>query len=315
MAHSHPVAPASSTLPFWSVVLAGGAGRRLAAVTGATPKQFWRPDGERSLLEDTLARVTALTPPERTVLVVDATHGPFLAETSPRETDHVQYQPRDRGTAVGLFFGLLPILDAGDDAIVLVTPADHGISHAARFRNSVLDAAAAVRAGQPEIVLFGAAPVEPCTDYGWIALGAPAGAGRAARFRQVASFVEKPSLSDAEDLYRDGAVWNTLVMVARARALVSLFERHVPGLAALFLVAAGFAADERARVLSRHYADMAPVDLSRDVLTPARNLAASVWPASMGWTDLGTPERLLRWRSVRAAAGPLSRRSPAHAAS
>jgi hypothetical protein len=31
--------------------------------------------------------------------------------------------------------------------------------------------------------------------------------------------------------------------------------------------------------------------------TPARDLSTYVWPASVGWSDLGTPERLRNWQT------------------
>jgi mannose-1-phosphate guanylyltransferase len=309
-----PTASPSGRL--WSVVLAGGAGRRLASVTGSVPKQYWRPDAGASLLEQTLARVGGLTPPDRTVLVVDRAHAPYLLDTRLDGAAVVQLQPCDRGTAAGLQFGLLPVLDAGDDPVVIVTPADHGVMQDARFRSTVMDAAAAVQTGEPAIVLFGATPFEPCTDYGWIALGAAIGGGRAARFRRVAGFVEKPSLQDAQALHRDGAVWNTLVIVARAAALVDLVAQQAPALAALFDTAGQLRGADRQAWLAQQYSDLRPVDLSRDILSGARGLAATVWPASLGWTDLGTPERLLRWRAARDAGAPrLGRRPAARAAS
>lgn len=47
----------------WSVVLAAGQGRRLAAVTRGTPKQFWRADDRPSLLEETFERLAPLRLP------------------------------------------------------------------------------------------------------------------------------------------------------------------------------------------------------------------------------------------------------------
>ena len=35
----------------WVIVLAAGAGRRLANVTGGVPKQYWPYDGQHSLLD------------------------------------------------------------------------------------------------------------------------------------------------------------------------------------------------------------------------------------------------------------------------
>src|SRR6058998_1977376 len=63
----------------WALVLAGGDGRRLEGLTrkiaGAPiPKQYCRIAGDRSLLEETLARIFPLVPRERTLVVVNRSH-------------------------------------------------------------------------------------------------------------------------------------------------------------------------------------------------------------------------------------------------
>ena len=70
----------------WTVVLAAGSGRRLASLTGGVPKQFWSPDGQPSLLAQTLARLAPLAPPSRIVIVVDQTHRPSVHTA--REASH-----------------------------------------------------------------------------------------------------------------------------------------------------------------------------------------------------------------------------------
>src|SRR5689334_10064953 len=94
----------------WTIVLAGGAGRRPASVTGGVPKQFWHPRGTMpSLLDATLDRVFGVNVPERTVAVVDESHRRYLPpESTPFE--HVIYQPMDRGTAAGVLLPLLFVL-------------------------------------------------------------------------------------------------------------------------------------------------------------------------------------------------------------
>jgi mannose-1-phosphate guanylyltransferase len=107
----------------WKVVLAAGAGRRLQSVTGCVPKQFWRRNGEASLLEQTIDRFEPLAPWSRTVVIVDEGHREHIAETArlyPVGT--VVVQPQDRGTAAGVLLALTPVLEIRPQAIVIVTP-------------------------------------------------------------------------------------------------------------------------------------------------------------------------------------------------
>jgi len=277
--------------PLWSVVLAGGAGRRLLAVTHGTPKQYWRADGRRSLLEETVARLAPLGA-VHTSLVVDRAHEQYLRDTRCGDAA-VLYQPADRGTAAGVFFGLSPVLEHDPEAFVLVTPSDHGIRQTSQFRHGVLSAVASVQRGFASVVMFGVAPAEPSADFGWILPGARMSAHTT--LQQVTAFVEKPPLPRAAELFAAGAVWNTMVVVARASALADLFERHAAPLAALFAEYRRRPATGRDAWLADRYADLGPVDFSRDILAPARGLAVATWPASIGWADLGTPDRLRQW--------------------
>jgi mannose-1-phosphate guanylyltransferase len=213
------------TLPrtLWSVILAGGAGRRLFAVTNGIPKQFWRLDGRTSLLEETMARIAPIADTTRTAVVVDRAHETFVRGAALHQrAGRILYQPLDRGTAAGVLFGMQPVLEADPDALVLVTPSDHGVRQAWRFHHSVLAAGAAVMSGRHEIVIFGVTPTGPCADFGWILCG-PRQSGAGPRLQQVAGFVEKPAPEEAERLFLAGAVWNSIVLVARAASLAALF--------------------------------------------------------------------------------------------
>lgn len=278
-------------LNLWSIVLAAGAGRRLASLTGGVPKQFWRPAGGASLLETTLARLAPLSDPRHTVVVVDRSHQQHAGSLSPDRAATLLLQPLDRGTATGALLALTPVLDADRDAVVLMTPADHGVRHEDRFRHGVLRAVRRVQ-DHGGAVLFGVAATHASDDYGWIVPGA----GRAvADFRPVREFVEKPSSLEAGRLMASGGVWNTMVVVARASTIQALFQEHLNELARVFEAAQRLAPNERDDFLASAYPALGFWDLSRDLLASARNLHVYTWPTTIGWTDLGTPERFHGW--------------------
>lgn len=283
--------------PVWTLVLAGGAGRRLSAVTGGVPKQFWRDGGGSSLLEETVARFSPFSPPSRTVMVIDAAHRRYLHDGAARTlAESVMVQPADRGTANGVLLALMAV-GSDPDATVVLTPADHGVWDASRFRAGVLEALRHVRA-TGEIVLFGVEPTVANDDYGWIT---PV-QNRGGRLRPVASFVEKPPRDVAAQLLAGGSVWNTMILVARFRALDKLFGTLLPGITGAFKSVMRVQAPDRPAFLADLYRDLPSVDFSRDLLARAPGLATCVLPASVGWSDLGTPERLREWRTRSAGA-------------
>ncbi|MEZ5318127.1 MAG: sugar phosphate nucleotidyltransferase [Vicinamibacterales bacterium] len=276
----------------WAIVLAGGSGSRLAGITAGVPKQFCG-FGGRTLLEDTIDRIAPIVDSGRTSVVVDRAHEPYLRAVNWPGPVRLLHQPRNRGTAAGVLFGLLPAIGSGCDPIVVLTPSDHGVTDEVAFQDSIRDAVEAVASGGYGVVLFGAEPSEPDGDYGWIS---PAVAPRGdSGFVPVDSFVEKPSPQTAANLFEKRAVWNTMVIVARLSVLLDLYRRHLPHLVRTFAGALQVSEPARTAFLERHYESLTVADFCRDVLMQATGLWVRIWPAAVGWSDLGTPERLRRW--------------------
>jgi mannose-1-phosphate guanylyltransferase len=299
--------------PVWSIVLAAGQGRRLSAVTRGLPKQYWSPDGGPPLLSQTLHRLSPLSPLDRTITIVDQSHRTLaeaLARSSP--LGHLVEQPLDRGTAAGVALGLTEVLANEPDAIVLLSPSDHGVRRTPTFRRGLQRAIGAIEAGQTDVVLLGVQATGVDGEYGWITAAPVEMPGG---LRRVHSFVEKPSLGVAAGLFGAGAVWNTMVLVARGTALAGLFDRHLPWIADVFRPARRLSPASRQAHFGEAYPALRGADFSRDLLTPADGLSLVTWPSEMGWSDLGTPERLGEWLAERrqppTARGSYQRTRPA----
>jgi mannose-1-phosphate guanylyltransferase len=260
-------------------------------MTGSpTPKQYCSFGGGRTLIQETLARLVPLAPPGRITVVVQESHLVIAKEQlAPFAGATVLAQPRDCGTGVGLLRALVHVLGRDPRALMLVCPSDHGIRDPSVFREGIIQSCAASELGSA--VLLGVEADEPRTDYGWIVPGAEVAQG----VRRVTAFVEKPVRAEAETLAARGGLFSTMILVARARALLGLFERTRPGLVALLEAVAALPAPAQELHLRRAYALSEPCDLSRDILGPAGDLAVLRLPAELGWTDLGTPERLAEW--------------------
>jgi mannose-1-phosphate guanylyltransferase len=278
----------------WVVILAGGAGTRLVGLTGGVPKQFWQPNGAPSLLEQTLARMTTLVPPDRCVIVIDHAHREFVSRCALGGA-RVVAPPENRGTAAAVLYGLLSVLTIDPQAVVLVTPADHGVINPALFLSAIRKGVSHVSASGG-LVLFGVGPSTAHTDHGWIAVapGAPP-----TEVQRVAAFVEKPSLATARQLLKLGALVNTMVIAARARTLLQVCRQQLPDLTACFVGALTLPPDTRNAVVRARYPGLPKRDFSRDVLTGAAGLLVYRIPADAGWSDLGTPDRVAKWLASR----------------
>jgi mannose-1-phosphate guanylyltransferase len=296
--------PMASTL--WATVLAGGSGLRLATVTNGVPKQFWGFAHGGTLLEATLDRLAPLVPATRTTIVVDRTHEPYIRELSHvNPACRVLYQPCNRGTAAGILFGILPALSSARDRVVVLTPSDHGVLDTETFRASIKEAVVRVLCGRQPLVLFGAEPSDVDDDYGWITPDLSDRSPSAHVVQRVMGFVEKPPPEVAATLLASGAVWNTMVVVTRAAHLLDLYRRHLPELAAIFDRALGVSSRARPAFLQDAYRDVPDADFCRDLLMAADDLWVHVWPSALGWSDLGTPERLRAWLAQATRTAPV----------
>jgi mannose-1-phosphate guanylyltransferase len=304
-AWSEPVGSIPTTVredgEFWAIVLAGGEGVRLRALTRQLygeerPKQYAVLTGSKSLLRQTLERVALLIPPRRIVVVTQASHARYLApELAGLPEVQVLPQPSDRGTAAGVLMPAHWIQARDPRAIVAVFPADHFILEEAVFMGHVAAVAGYVRAHPDWLVLLGAPPTEPDPDYGWIEVGAPVGWAGQGPVHRIRGFREKPTEESARRLFALGCLWNTFVFAASVATLVDAGRECIPLLHDRLIHLPEFAGTQyESWALRRAYSFAPAANFSRAVLeSSAISLAVSQIPM-VTWSDIGTPERVAR---------------------
>jgi mannose-1-phosphate guanylyltransferase len=276
------------------IVLAGGEGQRLAPLTRALygadlPKQFAVLSGERSLLQTTIERATALTTLDRISVIVTAHHEKIArTQLAPYPGVELVIQPRNLDTGPGLLLPLVRILVRADAARVVFLPSDHYVSNPAPIAEALRQAGAGGL--DDRISLLGVTPTGPEVEYGWIVRGPQIAHTAGYRVRR---FLEKPTHAVAEDLWRSGGLWNTFISAGPARLFWKLAQRHLPShTRQLERYAAAIDGGDEAEALHAAYDGMAPANFSRSVLSNADELA--VLPvAGSGWCDWGSPQRVL----------------------
>jgi mannose-1-phosphate guanylyltransferase len=278
---------------FWAVLLAGGDGVRLRTLTRGIvgddrPKQFCPILGAESLLRQTRARLDPLFFRDRQVFVVSQAHERYYSrELTDAKSSVVIAQPVNRGTAVAMIVALVHIRQADPDAIVGFFPCDHHYSDDESFRTTVRSAATSAERFPGSLVIVGAEAQYPETEYGWIE---PEPAVRETQSRplyRVNRFWEKPELPQARALFQSGCLWNTFVTIGSAAAFLELMCSEVPNV--VFPLRRALADND----LAPTYARLPAVDFSRDVLTHQAKRLLVLRDSVSGWTDLGSPERVL----------------------
>ena len=326
---AHPAPDASETARVshrWAIVLAGGDGVRLRGLTRLIcgddrPKQFCPLLGECTLLEQACQRAERSVHPRHILFALTKAHQDYYLPDLGHRLSHRIVQPCNRGTAPPILYSLLHIAQIDPDAIIAVLPCDHYYSDESAF-TSALGSAFEMAARRPQsIVLLGAQPNAPEVEYGWIEVAATVHGEPL----QVQGFHEKPPFSEAERLFRNGALWNTFVMVGRLDAFLRMASATVPGLLEVFQSTSRRSRNPcETRIPDSLYDWVSPVDFSRNILSPAARHLVALPLQNMEWHDLGDPDRVLttllsrnaelpgwakRWQASRKAAGASSARS------
>ena len=285
----------------WAVVLAGGEGTRLRPLVrhvcgDERPKQFSPLFGARTLLRQTLDRVGLLIPPERTVVVTLQAHARYLErELGQNSRSHVLSQPESRGTAAGILLAAQWVETRDPGATLVCFPSDHLVLEEAAFMEHVRELASFVGREPCRIVLLGAPPSQPETEYGWIEPGEPLGWAGQGPVHAIKRFQEKPSREAAEVLLRRGHLWNTFVFVARAAVVLSAGRECAPALYDRLAALRTFAGGEHERWAVRQAYALAPtVDFSRSILEACPQMLAVSKLPGLTWCDLGSPERVVK---------------------
>ncbi len=285
----------------WALILAGGDGSRLRALTTkpcgtAVPKQFCSLDGDRSLLEDAILRASKLVPRERICTIVAQQHRQWWSECSELARlphDNLIVQPRNRGTGIGILYSVLHILAKDPSARIVMLPADHYVREEPVLREALVLALQRVEEGKEQPVLLGIEPDVSDTDLGYIVPGGPDLAGG----QKVAKFIEKPNAELANELIEQGGLWNAFIIAATGHTLLNMFlPRYSATVMEMQIIlrrrlSLGFPAGGWPALVDL-YMRLPSLDFSRDILEDKVSNLCVVRVPPCGWSDLGTPRRV-----------------------
>lgn len=285
----------------WALILAGGDGSRLRALTTkpcgtAVPKQFCSLRGGHSLLEDAISRAAGLVAPERLCTIVAQQHRQWWSETRMLQAlpaANLIVQPRNRGTAIGILYAVLNILARDPHARIVLLPADHYVREESILAAALSAAVERVERDVRRPVLLGLHPDELDTDLGYIVPGAADPRGGAC----IERFVEKPDAALAREIIAHGGLWNTFIMVASGQTLVNMFlPRHAAMVMEMQVIVSraansGSPAGGWPAIVDM-YERLPELDFSRDLLEGHESRLSLIKVPPCGWSDLGTPRRV-----------------------
>jgi len=273
----------------YAAIIAGGSGTRLwPRSRTAKPKQFQSLYSDSTLLQETIARLEPLVSHENTYICANRSHEPIVREQLPWLGDRNWIgEPMGKDTAPAVGVIATVIAHANPDACILITPADHVITHDKQFRH-LLEVAEKIALEGPNVVTIGIKPTSPETGYGYIQMSENRREIGDVEIHEVISFKEKPDLRTAEEYVSSWHyVWNSGMFVWSAKTIMNLFRDHAPDIYKhLIRFDAAIGTPDEAKVFEEIYDAFPRISVDYAILEHAANI--HVIPASIGWNDLGS---------------------------
>lgn len=275
----------------YAVIMAGGIGSRFWPHSRrARPKQFLSVFGNASLLQNTVARLQGVIPPERCFVVTNRMYVEQTREQLPAlPPENILGEPISRNTAPCIAYAALRLVASDPDATMVVLPADHVIDDVRTF-HQVLQTAIARSAEYGALVTIGIEPTYPATGYGYIQYEPsdddPSGP------RRVRTFAEKPDVATAERFLDSGDfLWNSGMFVWRADTILDELERHLPDTFEAFRpLADAIGTDGEEDALVSAFQGARSISIDYGVMERAERVY--VVPGRFGWSDVGD------WKAV-----------------
>jgi mannose-1-phosphate guanylyltransferase len=280
----------------YSVIIAGGKGTRFWPLSRSLrPKQLLKILGRRSLISETVSRVLSVSGREHTLVVTVAEQlNALRKELRDLPRRNFLAEPQGKNTAPCIGLAALDVIARDPGAVMTVLPADHWVTDTEGFR-STLRAAAAMAMRHDRLITIGIRPNYPETGYGYIMKGKSLGRNTASY--QVKRFREKPSVVMAQQLIRQGSLWNSGIFVWKAALMLELIQRYQPrianGLEQIKKAAGGKslgAPSPRIRdIIAREYKKMPNISIDYAVLERAGSEDKVITlEADFGWSDVGS---------------------------
>ena len=261
------------------VLLSGGSGKRLWPLSNnARSKQFLplleKEDGSMESMVQRVVRQARET--NLTTHITLATNVSQLDIITNQLGDQVSVvtepERRDTFPAIALATSYLSLAkNCPDDEVVVIMPCDPYTEIG--YFETIARMVECVQNDVAELVLMGITPTYPSAKYGYV-VPQPTANGQEPTVNSlpVARFTEKPTVAVAEELLKQGALWNGGVFAFRLGYMMNIVRKYI--------TSASFE-DTRSR-----YSEFPKISFDYEVAEKAQSVA--VVPFTGQWKDLGT---------------------------
>lgn len=272
------------------VIMAGGIGSRFWPMSSKElPKQFIDVLGcGRTLIQLTVDRFKDICPSENIWVVTSANYEKIVHEQLPEiPSEQILLEPCRRNTAPCIAYVSWKIKAKNPKANIVVTPSDHIVMDVNEFRR-VINSAMKFTSSSDAIVTLGMKATRPETGYGYIEADLTMACPSNKEIYRVDAFKEKPDLETAKRyVQKKNYFWNAGIFVWNVSTIVNALRVYQPAISKIFEKMLPYYFTEKEQEMINEFFPICE-NISIDYAVMEKADEIYVFPASFGWSDLGT---------------------------
>lgn len=273
--------------------MAGGVGSRFWPMSiPEKPKQFIDVMGVgKTMIQLTVERFSGIIEPDHVWIVTSKKYKEMVMQQLPEVPEQqILMEPCMRNTAPCIEYVSRKIYAKYPDANLVFSPADHIVLDTQRFKEVIKESLDFTK-DKDVIVTLGMMPTRPETGYGYIKEVSKV--SRVSKVSEgsivpVEAFKEKPNLETAKSYLAEGGYfWNAGIFVWNVKMVVNTIGKLVPDLAKVFdKIEPHFYKDDEQNVIDELFPTCPNISIDYAVMEKSKDVF--VYPASFGWSDIGT---------------------------
>ena len=277
------------------VIMAGGIGSRFWPMsTPECPKQFVDILGTgRTFIQMTFDRFKGLIPAENVWVVTSQAYSEKVMEQLPEvPKGNILLEPCRRNTAPCIAYASWRIKSIDPKATIVVSPSDHLVLDVAEFQR-VVSSSMDFASTSDAIITLGMKPTRAETGYGYIQTDMTCPSVRNKEIYRVDAFKEKPDLSTAEKYIRKpNMLWNAGIFIWNVSTIVNALRVYAPEINEIFEnLLPIYGTEKEQESINEEFPKCESISVDYAILEKSEEIYC--FPASFGWSDLGT------WGSLR----------------
>ena len=268
--------------------MAGGIGSRFWPLSKDNyPKQFLDILGTgKSFIRSTYERFSPVIPDENFLVVTNKAYKQLVLEHLPMlRPDQVLCEPARRNTAPCIAYAAYHIQSRCADANIVVTPADHLVTHEIEFQRIIRLGFDFLAKNPQALMTIGIKPSRPETGYGYIQVPKQ---DTLPKVVKVEMFKEKPDYDTALKFVAEGNYfWNSGIFLWTLDGIMNAFKQYLPDVVEVFDKGIyNFGTPEEQDFINDHFIDCPNISIDYGVMEKSPNTYTI--PADFGWSDIGT---------------------------